>query len=302
MSASPTIQLQQSQQPALSVEPGTGMPAPPTIKLQQSQQPALSGKPGTWMPAPPCRPLPVTAVANASQGIWHRDASAAGFSQDIWHWVASTHCRLFPATTAEMPRQHQLYIEMESFWSEEWGLAFFNEIMPRNRYREIMRHLCFDNKHNRCARLSSNKFALVSDVWGGFVANSITCYKPGANITVDEQLFPTKAQCRFTHLAKNLLKKHTSLVGTVNKIRRELPPSVQQQRGGLFSTKVLKHDQEMQLILPLAKELRADHMRAKTSLAVPIEPQKPQLAKRRQCKVNSHRKQNKNLIPCQGCK
>ena len=203
---------------------------------------------------------------------------------------------------------------MESFWSEEWGLAFFNETMPRNRYREIMRYLRFDNKNNRRARLSNDKFALVSDVWDGFVTNSIACYKPGANITVDEQLFPTKARCRFTQymaskpdkfgikfwlaanvetkyllngfpylgkdetrpghqclgefvvmklvepyvgkgrnvttdnfftsfsIAKNLLKKHTSLVGTVNKIRRELPPSVQQQRGELFSTKVLKHE------------------------------------------------------------
>lgn len=31
----------------------------------------------------------------------------------------------------------------------------------------------------------------MSDVCSGFVANCIACYKPGANITVDEQLFPT---------------------------------------------------------------------------------------------------------------
>ena len=29
--------------------------------------------------------------------------------------------------------------------------------------------------------------------------NGIVCYKPGDNITVDEQLFPTKACCRFIH-------------------------------------------------------------------------------------------------------
>lgn len=39
-------------------------------------------------------------------------------------------------------------IDMESFWSEEWGLPFFNMTMPRNRYREILRYLRFDNKGN----------------------------------------------------------------------------------------------------------------------------------------------------------
>ena len=94
-------------------------------------------------------------------------------------------------------------IEMESFWSEEWGLAFFNSTMPRSRYREIMRYLRFDKKESRRAHLSSDKFALMSHVWGSFVNNCVACYKPGLNITVDEQLFPTKARCRFTQYMAN---------------------------------------------------------------------------------------------------
>ncbi|XP_056221053.1 piggyBac transposable element-derived protein 4-like [Seriola aureovittata] len=339
--------------------------------------------------------------------------------------------------------------------------------MPRSRYREIMRYLRFDKKESRRARLSSDKFALMSEVWGRFVSNCLACYKPGANITVDEQLFPTKARCRFTQymankpdkfgikfwlaadvetkymlnafpylgrddtrppkqrvgdnvvmrlvepfmgkgrnvttdnfftsltLAKNLLKRNTSLVGTVNKARRELPPSVQQQRGELYSTKVLRHerttltiyqgkprksvallssmhqcvsigsdqkkkpetvtyynttkvgvdvlDQMARLysvkgatrrwpvavfynlldmaainahilfqkcmstniarrafILQLAKELRAQHVCAMSGPAgLPTEPQ--QSHQRRQCQINSHCKQNKTKVCCQGC-
>ncbi|XP_041654135.1 uncharacterized protein LOC121516789, partial [Cheilinus undulatus] len=44
------------------------------------------------------------------------------------------------------------------------------------------------------------------------------------------------------NMAKTLQHKHTSLVGTCNRSRRELPPAVQQQQKELFSTKVLKHD------------------------------------------------------------
>lgn len=160
--------------------------------------------------------------------------------------------------------------------------------------------------------LRENKFALAAEVWDSFVQNSIACYKPGADLTVDEQLFATKARCSFTQyiaskpdkfgikfwlaadvetkymvngapylgkdktqgpsqrlgdsvvlkmvetylgkgrnittdnfftsmvLAKALQAKKTSLVGTVNKSRRELPPYVKEQMA-LFNTDVLRH-------------------------------------------------------------
>ncbi|TRZ00662.1 hypothetical protein DNTS_013001 [Danionella cerebrum] len=194
-----------------------------------------------------------------------------------------------------------------SFWSADWGYAFFKETMSRNRFQEIMRFLRFDKKETRRTRVQVNKFALVADVWEKFIQNSIACYKPSA----DEQLFATKARCSFIQyiaskpdkfgikfwlaadvdtkymvngapylgkdetrmpgqrlgdsvvlkmvepylgkgrnittdnfftsleLAKALQAKKTSLVGTVNKTRRELPPRVKEQRP-LLTTQVLK--------------------------------------------------------------
>ena len=40
---------------------------------------------------------------------------------------------------------------------------------------------------------------MISHVWDSFIKNSQNCYVPGQNITVDEQLFPTKARCKFTN-------------------------------------------------------------------------------------------------------
>ena len=37
-----------------------------------------------------------------------------------------------------------------------------------------------------------------STVWNRFIENSVACYKPGVFLTVDEQLFPSKARCSFT--------------------------------------------------------------------------------------------------------
>ncbi|KAK0136475.1 PiggyBac transposable element-derived protein 4 [Merluccius polli] len=201
-------------------------------------------------------------------------------------------------------------MDMESYWSEIFGLPFFKETMPRNRYRQIMKCLRFDNKDTRAERLLADKFALISDTWNSFVKNSIACYKPGQNITVGEQLFLTKSRCPFTtaskpdkfgikfwiaadvdtkymlnalpylgkdptrpagerasetvvmrliepftgkgrnvtmdnfftslSLADKLIAKNTSILGTMNKIRQELPPSVKVDTPTeLFSTTVM---------------------------------------------------------------
>ena len=89
------------------------------------------------------------------------------------------------------------------FWDKNWGVSFFPETMGRNRFCEIMRFLRFDLRSTKLSRLQTNKFALISAVWDKFVENGIVCYKPGENITVDEQLFPTKARCRFTQYMAN---------------------------------------------------------------------------------------------------
>ncbi|XP_043604494.1 piggyBac transposable element-derived protein 4-like [Bombus pyrosoma] len=47
------------------------------------------------------------------------------------------------------------------------------------------------------------KFALISTIWDNFIENSQNCYKPGANITIDEQFIPTKARCRFMQYLPN---------------------------------------------------------------------------------------------------
>lgn len=204
--------------------------------------------------------------------------------------------------------------ELSSFWSAEWGLPIFKETMSRNRFQTIMRFLRFDQKDTRAQRLEENKFALANEMWDSFVSNCVLSYKPGADITIDEQLLSTKARCPFTQymankpdkfgikfwvaadvgskymlnsapylgrketrtagellgesvvlklaepftgkgrnvstdnfftslkLARILLTKKTSLVGTVNKKKRELPPCVQENMP-LFETKVLKNGQ-----------------------------------------------------------
>ncbi|XP_051956395.1 piggyBac transposable element-derived protein 4-like isoform X1 [Xyrauchen texanus] len=202
-------------------------------------------------------------------------------------------------------------MRLDDFWSKEFGHSFFKETMSRQKFRDIMRYLRFDDKSTRAARLVTDRFAMISEIFDKFVKNSIASYTPGENITVDEQLFPTKARCRFTQymankpdkfgikfwvaadvetkymlnahpylgkddsrpadqrlsdnvvvrlvepflgkgrnvttgnvftslqLANNLLVNKTTIVGTMNKIRREMPRSTHAQ-SERFSTKVMR--------------------------------------------------------------
>ncbi|XP_068233497.1 piggyBac transposable element-derived protein 4-like [Palaemon carinicauda] len=204
---------------------------------------------------------------------------------------------------------------VENLWSVKWRPPFFRETMSRARFKEIMKFLRFDIRSSRSIRMQTDKFAMISKVWERFIKNSISCYRPSENITVDEQLFPTKSRCPFTQyiaskpdkfgikfwlaayakskyllngfpylgkdksrpsnqplseyvvlkltesytgkgrnvttdnfftsvkLAEKLLAKNTSLVGTVNRIRREIPISIRNTRDKQYSSQILKHNQ-----------------------------------------------------------
>lgn len=75
--------------------------------------------------------------------------------------------------------------------------------MAREKFKQILQFICFDKRTERSRHLQTNKFALVLEIWDKFIENSQACYQPGQNITVDEQLFPSKARCRFTQYMPN---------------------------------------------------------------------------------------------------
>lgn len=94
-------------------------------------------------------------------------------------------------------------LRLQYLWNKKWGPSFFSSTMSRRDFTDILRYIRFDKRNQRSQRLQTDKFALVSAVWDKFIENSQNCFKPGASITVDEQLFPTKARCRFTQYMPN---------------------------------------------------------------------------------------------------
>ncbi|KAF2891488.1 hypothetical protein ILUMI_14685 [Ignelater luminosus] len=75
--------------------------------------------------------------------------------------------------------------------------------MGRNRFKDILRYLRFVMKNNRLERLKTDKFPLLSETWNKFIKNCLFCYKPGQDVIIDKQLFPSKVRCNFTQFMAN---------------------------------------------------------------------------------------------------
>ena len=84
-----------------------------------------------------------------------------------------------------------------SKWNRLWGCALFSKTMPRHRFLEIMKYLRLDLKSEKRRNQEKDKFCLASFSWNPFIENCQKAFRPNANITVDEQLLPCRARCKF---------------------------------------------------------------------------------------------------------
>ena len=90
-----------------------------------------------------------------------------------------------------------------TIWKTLWGCALFSKTMPRHRFLEIMKYLRLDLKSERRRNLEKNKFCFASSLWNPFVKNCQKAFRPNHDITVDEQLLPCEARCKFTQYIAN---------------------------------------------------------------------------------------------------
>ena len=87
-------------------------------------------------------------------------------------------------------------LPIQSMWDSVWGCPLLKSTMPRNKFLETMRYLRFDLKSERRTNVEHDKF-LSSSICIPFVENCQKAYIPNVFITVDEQLLPCKARCKF---------------------------------------------------------------------------------------------------------
>ena len=90
-----------------------------------------------------------------------------------------------------------------SMWKRLWRYALFTKTMPRHRFPEIMKYLRLKVKSERRRNLEKDKFCSASSLWNSFIENCQKAFRPNVNITVNEQLLPCKARCKFIQYMAN---------------------------------------------------------------------------------------------------
>ena len=88
---------------------------------------------------------------------------------------------------------------VDDVWSRKWGPPNISQLMSRNIYKDLIRYPRFDIRYSRNERLRSDKICpFFSGIWNRFIDNCKTSYIPNADITVGEQMIPTKSTCPIT--------------------------------------------------------------------------------------------------------
>ena len=81
-----------------------------------------------------------------------------------------------------------------NFRDEEYGRLIFRKTMSKNKFQSILRYIRFDDKNSRSLRRQTDKFAAKRELWGSVMDNCQKSYFPGANVTINEQLFRCRAR------------------------------------------------------------------------------------------------------------
>lgn len=95
-------------------------------------------------------------------------------------------------------------------WSQDpvFCRPVVSAIMSRDRFKQILCFLRFDNYETRTERRAADKLAPIRDIFDGFVSNCKKAYNPGEHLCVDEQLVPFRGKAPFRVYMKSKPDKY----------------------------------------------------------------------------------------------
>lgn len=111
-------------------------------------------------------------------------------------------CLIFVGT---LHAQHEA---LEELWAKDIGRPQLYATMSLKRFQAIMKFLRYDDTDTREERRSTDKLAPIRQLWDLFQERCRVCYKPGAFLTIDEQLVPFRGRCPFRVYMKSKPDKY----------------------------------------------------------------------------------------------
>lgn len=104
---------------------------------------------------------------------------------------------------------HQSKTNLKHLWSDSLYVPkIFSAVMSRDRMREIMRFLRFDDKETREERLVCDKIAAVREMYEMVVRQFKNSYNPSESLTIDERISPFKGRVGFKVYMPNKPSKY----------------------------------------------------------------------------------------------
>lgn len=86
---------------------------------------------------------------------------------------------------------------IDALWAA-YQPPIYKGTMAKNRFKNLLRFIRFDDSATRPERLLASKSAPIDEMWMMVMANLERMYTPHENLTVDEQLFGYRGRTRFT--------------------------------------------------------------------------------------------------------
>lgn len=93
--------------------------------------------------------------------------------------------------------------EVGQLWSRNDGRPIFNQIMSRERFRQIVKVLRFDDATARRARGTQDKLQPIKNCFTTWNKHLQDAYIPSESMTVDEQLVTFRGRCPFRQYIKS---------------------------------------------------------------------------------------------------
>lgn len=86
---------------------------------------------------------------------------------------------------------------LDQLWSNEWGRPIFRASMSKERFKEFLRFLRFDDKDTRQERRITDKLAAIREIFDHIATSCKAHYEMSEYVAVDEMLSGFRGKCPF---------------------------------------------------------------------------------------------------------
>ncbi|XP_069694029.1 piggyBac transposable element-derived protein 3-like isoform X1 [Periplaneta americana] len=103
-------------------------------------------------------------------------------------------------------------LDYHDLWSERFGRPVYLATMSRNRFRELVKVIRFDDKDTREDHRKGDKFAPLREVFELMNETFLQYYCPGESVVIDEMLSLFRGRCPFKVFMKEKPGKYGVLI------------------------------------------------------------------------------------------